>query len=97
MMKTMTVKMLISLAAVALAAPFFALALLVGARAVALAHSAQDNLLLVALAFVGAGLSVLNGFGRRNVGAGERVASGENVEADYQAGSQSASMMHSGY
>jgi hypothetical protein len=96
MMKTVTVKMLISLAAIALAAPFFALALLVGARAVALAHSMQDNLLLVALAFVGAGVSVLNGFGRRNVKA-ERVVAVESVEAEYQAGSESASMMHPGY
>lgn len=97
-MKTVTVKMLISLAAIALAAPFFALALLVGARAVALAHSMQDNLLLVALAFVGAGVSVLNGFGRRNVRA-ERVvnANRESAETEYQAGSQSASMMHPGY
>ena len=97
MMKTVTVKMLISLAAIALAAPFFALALLVGARAVALAHSMEDNLLLVALAFVGAGVSVLNGFGRRHVRAERVVAARESVEAEYQAGSQSASMMHPGY
>jgi hypothetical protein len=97
MMKTVTVKMLISLAAVALAAPFFALALLVGARAVALAHSVQDNLLLVAFAFVAAGVSVLNGFGRRRVGA-ERVACAKSsVEAEYQPVSHRASMMNPGY
>jgi hypothetical protein len=97
MMKTVTVKMLISLAAIALAAPFFALALLVGARAVALAHSMQDNLLLVAFAFAGAGVSVLNGFGRRHLKGEGIVADRESVEAEYQAGSQSASLMHPGY
>jgi hypothetical protein len=97
MMKTVTVKMLISLGAVALAAPFFALALLVGARAVALAHSVQDNFLLVALALVGAGVSILNGFGRRNVSAERVVVAVESVEAEYQSGSHNASMMYPGY
>jgi predicted membrane-bound mannosyltransferase len=96
-MKTLTVKMLISLAAVALAAPFFALALVVGARAIALAHSVQDNFLLVALAFVGAGVSVLNGFGQRTTKRAERGVAVESAEADYQAASHSASMMHPGY
>lgn len=96
-MKTLTAKMLISLAAIAVAAPFFALALLVGARAVALAHSVQDNLLLVALAFVGAGISVLNGFGRRNVRAERTVAARESAESEYQRVSRRASMMHPGY
>jgi hypothetical protein len=57
----------------------------------------QDNLLLVALAFVGAGVSVLNGFGRRNVKRARVVNGRESVEAEYQAGSQRASMMHPGY
>ncbi|HYE64473.1 MAG TPA: hypothetical protein VD966_02755 [Pyrinomonadaceae bacterium] len=63
-MKTVTVKMLISLAGLALAAPFFAIALIVCAHAVALAHSTQDDLLLLALACGGAALSIINGFGR---------------------------------
>jgi hypothetical protein len=97
-MKAVTVKMLISLAAIAFAAPFFALALIVGARAVALAHSGQDNLLLVALAFIGAGVSVVNGFGRRTGSTVERVAiQGKSGEAEYQAGSHRASMMNPGY
>jgi hypothetical protein len=53
-MRSVTNRMLVSLVGVALAAPFFAIAVIVGARVVALAQNAQDELLLVGLAFGGA-------------------------------------------
>lgn len=64
-MKTITGKMLFSLVGVAVAAPFFLIALVAGARAVELAQNAQDEALLVVLAFSGAVISMINGFGRR--------------------------------
>jgi hypothetical protein len=64
-MKAITCKMLISLIGVAVAAPFFLIALIAGARAVELAQNAQDESLLLVLAFVGAVISMINGFGRR--------------------------------
>ena len=64
-MKAMTSKMIISLVSVAIAAPFFLIALIAGARAVELAHSAHDDALLVVLAFAGAVISMINGYGRR--------------------------------
>jgi hypothetical protein len=65
--------MLVSLVGVALAAPFFAIAVIVGARVVALAQNAQDDLLLVGLAAGGALMSMINGFGRRT-GQAERAS-----------------------
>ncbi|HEY0003271.1 MAG TPA: hypothetical protein VGB17_00575 [Pyrinomonadaceae bacterium] len=53
------------LAVIAFAAPFLSVTLIVGARAAALTHGAQDELLLLALALGGAAASILNGFGRR--------------------------------
>jgi hypothetical protein len=61
--------MLISLVGVAVAAPFFLIALVAGARAVELAQNAQDEALLVVLAFSGAVISMINGFGRRTIKA----------------------------
>ena len=63
-MKAVTTKLLVSLIGILLVAPFFAVALIVGARAVALSHGAQDDLLLVALALGGAAASIINGMGR---------------------------------
>lgn len=97
MMKAMTVKMLISLAAVALAAPFFALALIVGARASALAHDGRDNLMLVALSVVWAALSIINGFGRRTNMSSKRAGLRENAAGEKQALARGASMMNPGY
>jgi hypothetical protein len=64
-MRSMTNKMLVSLVGVALATPFFVIAVIVGARVVSLAESAQDDLLLIGLAAGGAVVSMINGFGRR--------------------------------
>ena len=64
-MRSVTNKMLVSLVGVALAAPFFVIAVIVGARVVSLAQSAQDDLLLIGLATGGAVMSMINGFGRR--------------------------------
>jgi hypothetical protein len=61
--------MLLSLVGVAVVAPFFAVALVVGARAVALAASTGDDWLMMALAFGGAIASVVNGLGRRTAHA----------------------------
>ena len=81
MMKAITGRMLISLVGVAVAAPFFLIALLAGARAVELARGAQDEVLLIVLALSGAVISMVNGFGRRTrkdknkeAGAGRRSA-----------------------
>lgn len=64
-MKAITGKMLISLVGVAVAAPFFLIALVAGARAVELAQGAQDEALMIVLAMCGAVISMINGFGRR--------------------------------
>lgn len=93
-MKVVTAKMLIVLVGILLVAPFFAIALIVGARAVALSQGAQDDLLLVALALGGAAASIVNGMGRHI--AREKPAS-NHVEATDNAASHGASMIHLGY
>jgi hypothetical protein len=95
-MKAVTARMFISLVGVALVVPFFVIALVVGARAVALAQGAQDDLLLVALAFGGAVASIINGFGRRTRKR-EHLDRSSNSEADGQPTPQHASMIHLGY
>lgn len=95
MMKSITTKMLVSLVGVALAAPFFAVAVIVGARVLALAENAQDDLLLVGLAFGGAALSVINGFGRR-MGDAEHTELNRH-EAKEGADSHGASLINLGY
>ncbi len=94
-MKSITTKMLVSLVGVALAAPFFAVAVIVGARVLALAENAQDDLLLVGLAFGGAALSVINGFGRRT-GEAERTEL-NRYAANEDADSHGASVINLGY
>lgn len=93
-MKAITAKMLISFIGLLLVAPFFAVALIVGARAVALSHGSQDDLLLVALALGGAAASIFNGMGHRTVK--ERKAAGE-VGVRERANARRASMIHLGY
>ncbi|HEV2915003.1 MAG TPA: hypothetical protein VGX92_17125 [Pyrinomonadaceae bacterium] len=95
-MKAVTARMLISLVGVALVVPFFVVALVVGARAVALAQGAEDDLLLIALAFGGAVASIINGFGRRASRAGRAGRNSINKVND-QPHPQSASMIHLGY
>ncbi|HEX8142474.1 MAG TPA: hypothetical protein VF553_07750 [Pyrinomonadaceae bacterium] len=94
-MKTVTARMFISLAGIALVVPFFVVALVVGARAVAFAQGAQDDLLLIALAFGGAVASIINGFGRRAQQSGRKMRS--TGTANDQHRSQSAYMIHLGY
>ena len=94
-MKAITAKMLISLIGILLVAPFFAVALIVGARAVALSQGAHDDLLLVALALGGAAASIVNGMGRRT--EREARASSSHLEVKEKAFSRAASMMHPGY
>jgi hypothetical protein len=64
-MRAATAKLLLSSIGIAIAVPFFATALVVGAHAIKLAEHTGDNLLLLALAVSGAAISVINGFGRR--------------------------------
>jgi hypothetical protein len=94
-MKAITAKMLLSLVGILLVAPFFALALIIGARAVSLSHGAQDDLLLVALALGGAAASIINGMGRA-VKERRRVASNP-VEAVGKRRSRASSMINLGY
>ncbi|MCA1594177.1 MAG: hypothetical protein LC754_16435 [Acidobacteria bacterium] len=93
-MKTVTTTMLITLAVAALVVLFAALAALVGERAVALAHSGQDNLLFVALACGCAALSICNGFGKSTRRAVH--AARERVEANGEAHARHASIIHLG-
>jgi hypothetical protein len=97
-MKAVTARMFVSLVGVALVVPFFVVALLVGARAVALAQGAQDDLLLISLAFGGAAASIINGFGRRTHN-GRKARSIDKVQDQTRprrSGSR-ASMIHLGY
>jgi hypothetical protein len=93
-MKVITAKMLISFIGILLVAPFFAIALIVGARAVALSHGTQDDLLLVALALGGAVASIINGMGRSTAKESEAVS---KVEVRDRANTRRASMIHLGY
>ncbi len=95
-MKAVNPRMFISLVGVALVVPFFVIALVVGARAVALAQGAEDDLLLIALAFGGAVLSVINGFGHRAGGKGVRTTRSLSKAPD-QPNPRRASMIHLGY
>ena len=86
-MKKITAKMFFALAAVALAAPFFAFAVFVGLRAVEMASDARQNLLMLALAAVAAAFQVLNA---RGAGAPTKkregsVAAGRSVPREASA------------
>lgn len=94
-MKAVTTKMLVSLVSVLLAAPFFVVALVVGARAVALSQGSRDDLLLVILALCGAAISIANGMGRR--AAGERNVARSQTEAGGGTRPRSTSVIHLGY
>lgn len=97
-MKAVTARMFISLVGVMLVVPFFVVALLVGARAVALAQGAQDDLLLIALAFGGAVASIINGFGRRtHNGRKVRSVGKAQDQARPRRSGGRASMIHLGY
>lgn len=55
----------LSLLTIALAACVFSLAVIAGAHEAVLAHTAQDDLLITALALCGVVISSVNGFGRK--------------------------------
>lgn len=93
-MKIANTKMPVSLIGILLVAPFFVIALIVGARAVSLSHGAQDDLLFVALALGGAAASIINGMGRR---AEREQPEASNVEARETVRTRRASMIHLGY
>ena len=94
-MKAVTTKMLVSLVGVLLAAPFFVVALVVGARAVALSQGSRDDLLLMALALCGAAISIANGMGRR--AAKEKNVARGRTEAGSGTAPRGASVIHLGY
>lgn len=97
-MKALTTRMLLSLVGVALVAPFFIVALIVGARAVALSQSTQDDLLMMALAFGGAAASIVNGLGRRAARAkGGRQMLMTRAESSSEAEAVDASVIGLGY
>ena len=95
-MKAVTAKMLVSLVGVLLAAPFFAVALVLGARAVSLSRGSRDDLLLVALALCGAAISIANGMGRRAV-KGSNAAREQTEAHDSATAPRSVSVIHLGY
>ncbi len=95
-MKPITSKMVISLVSVAVAAPFILIALVAGARAVELAQNAQDDAMLVVLAFFGAVISMINGFGRRTSNKSSARAKDE-ARAREDAGGRAASAASPGY
>lgn len=68
-MKKINAKMFLPLAAVALAAPFFAFAVFVGLRAIELAADSRQNILLLVLAVVAVTSSALNARGERKAEA----------------------------
>jgi len=86
-MKKINAKMFLPLAAVALAAPFFAFAVFVGLRAVELATDARQNILLLALAGVAVTFGAMGSRGSRktetarawSVAAGRSSARGTSV------------------
>src|SRR5947209_2513817 len=92
-MKAVNAKWLVSLVGILLVAPFFAIALIIGARVVSLSHGTQDDLLLAALALGGAAASIINGIGRRRSSEKERNSSYQ-IEATSKAHSRRTYMIH---
>jgi hypothetical protein len=90
-MKATTHKTFALLVGILLTAPFFATAIVVGARVIRMDQSMQDNWWIIALALGGALVSIINGSGRR----GLRLASGNRAEGKAQAYPQAASSINS--
>ena len=94
-MKTVNRKMLLSLLGIAVATPFLVIALILGARATALADSLQGDLLVVVLALaslvasIGEGRLVL----KREVAPARRGSTESEGETDLRG----ASTLHHGY
>ncbi|HST52869.1 MAG TPA: hypothetical protein VLJ61_12730 [Pyrinomonadaceae bacterium] len=65
-MKKITAGMFVTLAAIALAAPFFAMAVLVGLRVVESATGLRENFLLLVFAVAAAASAVINARGERS-------------------------------
>ncbi|MGH9968441.1 MAG: hypothetical protein ACREBG_11520 [Pyrinomonadaceae bacterium] len=68
-MKKVTTQELISLAGIAIMAPVLALAIVISARAMAVA---ENDLLMFALVLCGIAVGAINGFGRRTIKAKTR-------------------------
>ena len=73
-MKDKLTRMIVTIASMVLVVPFVVVAFVVGARAVAGAMSVQDDLLLMALALLWAGASVLKNTSRRQEASRGEVA-----------------------
>ena len=78
MKKTVTTKELVSLAGIAIVTPIFAMAILVSARAAAVAES---DVLLLALSLCGAVISGITGFGRRTVRSEKACTRGRHQQS----------------
>jgi hypothetical protein len=76
-MKKMTTKEVVSLVGIAIAAPLFALVLMISARATGLL---ENDFLLLALALCGAVVSGVNGFGRRTIKAQSQAHRAHEVQ-----------------
>ncbi len=95
-MKAVNAKWLVSLVGILLVAPFFAIALIIGARVFSLSHGTQDDLLLAALALGGAAASIINGMGRGSSREKRREVR-HQVEAAGKASSGRAYMIRLGH
>lgn len=84
-MKTAATKTLLTLAGIVLVVPFLSVALFVGQRAVVIAQGAGHDMLLVALALCGAGISIINGMGRRQLDPALRTAQKSRASVTEQA------------
>ena len=94
-MKTVNRKMLLSLLGIAVATPFLVIALVVGARATALADSLQGDLLVVVLALASLVASI--GEGRFVLKREAVPARRGNTESDGETDLRGATQLHPGY
>lgn len=94
-MKTANRKMLLSLLGIAVATPFLVIALVLGARATALADSLQGDLLVVVLALA----SLVAGIGEGRLVLKREVVLARHGNADGEGDSdlRGASQFHPGY
>lgn len=94
-MKTTNRKMLLSLLGIAVATPFLVIALILGARATALADSLHGDLLVVVLALASLVASI--GEGRLVLKREAVPARRGNTESEGESDLRGASQFHHGY
>ena len=94
-MKTVNRKMLLSLLGIAIATPFLVIALIIGARASALANGLQGDLLVVVLALASLVASI--GEGRIVLKREAVPARRGNIENEGESDLRGVSKLHQGY